>query len=117
MAWEDVKNEMVNEKGLSEDVADQIGQFVSMQGEWTSPTFSCSRSTIVSIHSVERFVIMPLTSRWDGSGWATASGPQTLQEQTGLRRAHGYEAALQLSAALSGHRQGEVYKKVTRKSK
>ncbi|KAA0709674.1 Histidine--tRNA ligase, cytoplasmic [Triplophysa tibetana] len=32
MAWEDVKNEMVNEKGLSEDVADQIGQFVSMQG-------------------------------------------------------------------------------------
>lgn len=33
MAWEDVKHEMVNEKGLSEDVADQIGQFVSMQGE------------------------------------------------------------------------------------
>ncbi|XP_062845993.1 histidine--tRNA ligase isoform X2 [Trichomycterus rosablanca] len=32
MPWEDVKKEMVNEKGLSEDVADQIGQYVSMQG-------------------------------------------------------------------------------------
>ncbi|XP_053498450.1 histidine--tRNA ligase isoform X1 [Ictalurus furcatus] len=32
MPWEDVKNEMVNEKGLSEDVADQIGEYVSMQG-------------------------------------------------------------------------------------
>ncbi|RXN29165.1 histidine--tRNA cytoplasmic isoform X1 [Labeo rohita] len=32
MAWEDVKKEMVNEKGLPEDVADQIGQYVSMQG-------------------------------------------------------------------------------------
>ncbi|XP_055034639.2 histidine--tRNA ligase isoform X2 [Misgurnus anguillicaudatus] len=32
MAWEDVKNEMVNEKGLSEDAADQIGGYVSMQG-------------------------------------------------------------------------------------
>ncbi len=33
MAWEDVKKEMVNEKGLSEDVADRIGEYVSMQGE------------------------------------------------------------------------------------
>uniref|UniRef100_A0A671MZY8 histidine--tRNA ligase n=1 Tax=Sinocyclocheilus anshuiensis TaxID=1608454 RepID=A0A671MZY8_9TELE len=32
MAWEDVKKEMVNEKGLSEDVADRIGEYVSMQG-------------------------------------------------------------------------------------
>uniref|UniRef100_A0A1A8GA38 histidine--tRNA ligase n=1 Tax=Nothobranchius korthausae TaxID=1143690 RepID=A0A1A8GA38_9TELE len=32
MSWEDVKNEMVNEKGLSEQVADLIGEFVSMQG-------------------------------------------------------------------------------------
>ncbi|XP_070819016.1 histidine--tRNA ligase isoform X1 [Chaetodon trifascialis] len=32
MPWEDVKKEMVNEKGLSEEVADQIGQYVSMQG-------------------------------------------------------------------------------------
>uniref|UniRef100_A0A1A7Z610 histidine--tRNA ligase n=1 Tax=Iconisemion striatum TaxID=60296 RepID=A0A1A7Z610_9TELE len=32
MSWEDVKNEMVNEKGLSEEVADLIGEFVSMQG-------------------------------------------------------------------------------------
>ncbi|XP_058264744.1 histidine--tRNA ligase isoform X2 [Hemibagrus wyckioides] len=32
LPWEDVKNEMVNEKGLSEDVADQIGEYVSMQG-------------------------------------------------------------------------------------
>ncbi|TTE22035.1 Histidine--tRNA ligase, cytoplasmic [Bagarius yarrelli] len=32
MPWEEVKNEMVNEKGLSEDVADQIGQYVSLQG-------------------------------------------------------------------------------------
>ncbi|XP_060771236.1 histidine--tRNA ligase isoform X1 [Neoarius graeffei] len=32
MPWEDVKNEMVNEKGLSEDVADQIGEYVSMKG-------------------------------------------------------------------------------------
>ncbi|XP_060935674.1 histidine--tRNA ligase isoform X1 [Limanda limanda] len=32
MAWEDVKKEMVNEKGLSEEVADQIGEYVSMKG-------------------------------------------------------------------------------------
>uniref|UniRef100_A0A4W6E182 histidine--tRNA ligase n=1 Tax=Lates calcarifer TaxID=8187 RepID=A0A4W6E182_LATCA len=32
MAWEDVKKEMVNEKGLSEEAADQIGEYVSMQG-------------------------------------------------------------------------------------
>lgn len=45
MAWEDVKNEMVNEKGLSEEVADQIGQFVSMQGEQASvkPAVWCIR--------------------------------------------------------------------------
>uniref|UniRef100_A0A4W5N8U1 histidine--tRNA ligase n=1 Tax=Hucho hucho TaxID=62062 RepID=A0A4W5N8U1_9TELE len=32
MSWEVVKSEMVNEKGLSEEAADQIGQYVSMQG-------------------------------------------------------------------------------------
>ncbi|XP_023273605.1 histidine--tRNA ligase, cytoplasmic isoform X2 [Seriola lalandi dorsalis] len=32
MAWEDVKKEMVNEKGLSEEAADQIGEYVSMKG-------------------------------------------------------------------------------------
>lgn len=32
MVWEDVKKEMVDEKGLSEDVADRIGEYVSMQG-------------------------------------------------------------------------------------
>nr|XP_061792992.1 histidine--tRNA ligase isoform X3 [Nerophis lumbriciformis] len=32
MPWEDVKREMVNEKGLSEEAADQIGEYVSMQG-------------------------------------------------------------------------------------
>ncbi|KAM6923500.1 histidine--tRNA ligase-like [Xenentodon cancila] len=33
MSWEDVKKEMVNEKGLSEEAADQIGEYVSMKGE------------------------------------------------------------------------------------
>ncbi|XP_028316173.1 histidine--tRNA ligase isoform X2 [Gouania willdenowi] len=32
MSWEEVKKEMVGEKGLSEDVADQIGVYVAMQG-------------------------------------------------------------------------------------
>ncbi|MEQ2181958.1 hypothetical protein GOODEAATRI_017075, partial [Goodea atripinnis] len=32
MPWEDVKKEMVNEKGLSEEAADQIGEYVSLQG-------------------------------------------------------------------------------------
>ncbi|CAL8358446.1 unnamed protein product [Merluccius merluccius] len=32
MCWEDVKMEMVKEKGLSEEAANQIGQYVSMQG-------------------------------------------------------------------------------------
>ncbi|KAJ0049831.1 hypothetical protein NL108_003601, partial [Boleophthalmus pectinirostris] len=32
MPWEDVKKEMVNEKGLSEEAADQIGTYVSMHG-------------------------------------------------------------------------------------
>ena len=33
MSWEDVRCEMVKEKGLSEEAADQIGEYVSMQGE------------------------------------------------------------------------------------
>uniref|UniRef100_A0A8K9WQ92 histidine--tRNA ligase n=1 Tax=Oncorhynchus mykiss TaxID=8022 RepID=A0A8K9WQ92_ONCMY len=32
MSWEDVRSEMVKEKGLSEEAADQIGQYVSLQG-------------------------------------------------------------------------------------
>uniref|UniRef100_A0A8C4GHN8 histidine--tRNA ligase n=1 Tax=Dicentrarchus labrax TaxID=13489 RepID=A0A8C4GHN8_DICLA len=32
LPWEEVKKEMVNEKGLSEEAADQIGEYVSMQG-------------------------------------------------------------------------------------
>ncbi|KAL4631368.1 histidine-tRNA ligase, cytoplasmic isoform X1 [Arapaima gigas] len=32
VSWEDVKNEMVNEKGLAPEAADQIGEYVSMQG-------------------------------------------------------------------------------------
>ncbi|XP_056328392.1 histidine--tRNA ligase isoform X1 [Danio aesculapii] len=32
LAWEEVKKEMVNEKGLSEEVADRIRDYVSMQG-------------------------------------------------------------------------------------
>lgn len=32
MPWVDVKKEMVSEKGLSEEAADQIGEYVSMQG-------------------------------------------------------------------------------------
>lgn len=30
--WEEVKNEMINEKGLSEEVADKIGTYVQMNG-------------------------------------------------------------------------------------
>ncbi|KAL6118059.1 hars1 [Pungitius sinensis] len=32
MPWEDVRKEMVNEKGLSEEAADQIGEYVSLKG-------------------------------------------------------------------------------------
>uniref|UniRef100_A0A8C8FMB4 histidine--tRNA ligase n=1 Tax=Oncorhynchus tshawytscha TaxID=74940 RepID=A0A8C8FMB4_ONCTS len=32
VSWEDVRSEMVKEKGLSEEAADQIGQYVSLQG-------------------------------------------------------------------------------------
>ncbi|KAM4586780.1 histidine--tRNA ligase isoform 1-T1 [Fundulus diaphanus] len=32
MPWEEVKKEMVNEKGLSEEAADQIGEYVSQHG-------------------------------------------------------------------------------------
>ncbi|KAM8910839.1 histidine--tRNA ligase isoform 1-T1 [Spinachia spinachia] len=32
MSWEDVRKEMVNEKGLSEEAADQIGEYVSLKG-------------------------------------------------------------------------------------
>lgn len=38
MSWEDVRSEMVKEKGLSEEAADQIGQYVSLQGEDRSHT-------------------------------------------------------------------------------
>ncbi|CAG5993835.1 unnamed protein product [Menidia menidia] len=37
MPWEEVKREMVNEKGLSEEAADQIGEYVSMKGETSTP--------------------------------------------------------------------------------
>lgn len=43
MSWEDVKKEMVGEKGLSEEAADQIGAYVSMQGK-TSPCHQFSSS-------------------------------------------------------------------------
>ncbi|KAK1904334.1 Histidine--tRNA ligase cytoplasmic [Dissostichus eleginoides] len=33
MPWEEVRKEMVSEKGLSEEVADQIGEYVSLKGE------------------------------------------------------------------------------------
>lgn len=33
VSWEEVRKEMVDEKGLSEGAADQIGEYVSMQGE------------------------------------------------------------------------------------
>ncbi|KAK5865298.1 hypothetical protein PBY51_016473 [Eleginops maclovinus] len=32
MAWEEVRKEMVSEKGLSEEAADQIGEYVGLQG-------------------------------------------------------------------------------------
>ncbi|KAF3837774.1 hypothetical protein F7725_009542 [Dissostichus mawsoni] len=32
MPWKEVRKEMVSEKGLSEEVADQIGEYVSLQG-------------------------------------------------------------------------------------
>lgn len=32
MTWEEVKNEMVEEKGLDESVADKIGEYVKMHG-------------------------------------------------------------------------------------
>ncbi|KAL3045348.1 hypothetical protein OYC64_013591 [Pagothenia borchgrevinki] len=32
MPWEEVRKEMVSEKGLSEEAADQIGEYVSLQG-------------------------------------------------------------------------------------
>ena len=30
--WSEVRSEMINEKGLAEDVADRIGEFVKMRG-------------------------------------------------------------------------------------
>jgi hypothetical protein len=32
MPWADVKKEMTSEKGLSEEVADKIGQYVGLKG-------------------------------------------------------------------------------------
>lgn len=34
MAWEDVKNEMVGEKGLAPEIADHIGEYVRLHGEY-----------------------------------------------------------------------------------
>ena len=33
MSWEEVKNEMVGEKGLAPEVADRIGDYVQQHGE------------------------------------------------------------------------------------
>lgn len=32
MSWEDVKKEMVQDKGLAEEVADKIGEYVKLKG-------------------------------------------------------------------------------------
>lgn len=57
MSWEDVKKEMVNEKGLSEEAADQIGEYVSMQGE-TFPKFTTrSETSVVSLSTDQLFLI------------------------------------------------------------
>lgn len=61
MAWDDVKKEMVYEKGLSEEAADQIGEYVSLQGETLllftkdrcqqdvgTPTSSCTTTALKS---------------------------------------------------------------------
>lgn len=31
--WEEVRSEMVNEKGLTEEIADKIGEYVRLKGE------------------------------------------------------------------------------------
>lgn len=46
MPWEDVKKEMVEEKGLSEEAADQIGEYVRMQGEILPIHRKCTLSKI-----------------------------------------------------------------------
>lgn len=33
LPWEDVKKEMVDEKGLAADIADKIGQYVKLKGQ------------------------------------------------------------------------------------
>lgn len=35
LPWADVKKEMTVEKGLDEAVADRIGQYVGLKGEWS----------------------------------------------------------------------------------
>ncbi len=45
MPWEEVRKEMVTEKGLSEEAADQIGEYVSMQGE-TFPKLPMTRVSV-----------------------------------------------------------------------
>ena len=32
MSWEDVRKEMIDEKGLDENIADKIGEFVKLRG-------------------------------------------------------------------------------------
>ena len=36
LPWADVKKEMCEEKGLDPEVADRIGEFVKLKGEWTA---------------------------------------------------------------------------------
>lgn len=65
MPWEDVRKEMVNDKGLAEEVADQIGHYVSMQGE----TAASARHTAPRQQAaacVPATHVQRLCFRWDG---------------------------------------------------
>lgn len=60
--WEDVKKEMVNEKGLSEDKADQIGVFVQQSGKselvdklLADPKISASKSAVEGLQALKLF--------------------------------------------------------------
>lgn len=58
--WEEVKKEMVDEKGLSEEVADKIGEYVRLNGKQdlvakllTDPNLSKSKSAVEGLEGIK----------------------------------------------------------------
>jgi histidyl-tRNA synthetase len=64
LPWEDVRKEMTVDKGLDGDVADKIGEYVKLKGEFYSCAFDEGGRVANELEM----------HRWRGARWTSAAG-------------------------------------------